>query len=220
MKYEYILNRIGDQVKLPFDEEGTAYCPICGDSLEHCLAYYPCGSPSEEICQSCNIQFGDDDVPTAEYKDLSTEEYFDIIRKQWLGRFPWKQEKVNQLINVLGIDPDRLRKMYTKHHTQNHLGEACIMYRDPQGDICCPVCGIVWEDTSDWGFENFLASLDVCPCCSTQFFLDDYPGVPTNPDNPPEKRWTALRTAWLNKVDWPDQAAAQLKNNLDLDVSK
>ena len=57
-------------------------CPVCGyDALEE-RPYSPAGSGSQEICPSCNFQFG--------YDDHSEGITFQQWRAQWIAKgMPW-----------------------------------------------------------------------------------------------------------------------------------
>lgn len=76
------------------------------------------------ICPGCNIQFGDDDVPTREYQDLTTEEYFNVIRIQWLNENNWDESLLKQLREILGIDTTVLKEQATRMSTKKNPGSA------------------------------------------------------------------------------------------------
>jgi hypothetical protein len=109
LNYKIIINQIGDDVRLPYGDDGMPYCPICGAALNWCLAYHDDGCPSEEICPGCNTQFGDDDLPPRELAGMSTDNYFNMIRLQWLNQEGWKKELIDQMRDVLGIEAKDLR---------------------------------------------------------------------------------------------------------------
>lgn len=106
MKYSIRKNAIGDSIRVPYDESGP-YCPICATSFNGCELMH-------NICPGCNIQFGDDDVPTHKYKNYTTEEYFNIVRVQWLNENNWDAALIDQLREILGIDTDELRAIASK----------------------------------------------------------------------------------------------------------
>ncbi len=106
MKYSICKNAIGDLIRIPYDESGP-YCPICATSFNGCELKH-------NICPGCNIQFGDDDVPTREFSDHTTEEYFNVVRVQWLNDNDWDTVLIHQLRDILGIDTDALRALANK----------------------------------------------------------------------------------------------------------
>ena len=106
MDYQIRKNQIGDSIRVPVDESGP-YCPICATSFNGCELEH-------NICPGCNIQFGDDDTPTWKYKDLTTEQYFQVIRIQWLDKNNWDESLLNQLRDILGVDTDALREAAKK----------------------------------------------------------------------------------------------------------
>tara|TARA_R110002073_G_scaffold275332_1_gene438914 strand:- start:87386 stop:87727 length:342 start_codon:yes stop_codon:yes gene_type:complete len=110
MNYRVVKNTIGDEIRIPHNGK-TDFCPICGTSFNGCMVYYGDRDPGEEICPGCNMQFGDDDIPGHSDGSITTDEYFQKIRIQWLIKNNWDKHLLNQLSTVLGIDTESIQKI-------------------------------------------------------------------------------------------------------------
>lgn len=83
---------------------------------------------------------------------------------------------------------------------------------DNPSRFACPVCGLILEsDELPYSLDpnQFCASFDICPCCRTQYGLDDdfeliQGGL--------EIAWNNSRVAWLNKIKIDDKIRHQLMN--------
>ncbi len=109
MDFVFMKNYVGDYIAIPIDEDQVQLCPVCGTSLGGCEAYYADKDPSSEICPGCNVQFGDDDS-SGRSDSKYIDEYFQLLRKEWLDRIGWLDWQVGQLRDVLGITVDRENK--------------------------------------------------------------------------------------------------------------
>lgn len=97
-------------LKVPFDDDDNFYCPFCAYPLGHFEPYYPDGGPAHDmICPGCNVQPGDDDVPTS-YWNRSFDEFLMAYRINWLDHMKWDQESLDRLNRVFGIEESVFRK--------------------------------------------------------------------------------------------------------------
>ena len=83
MKKETITNADHQcTVTLHVSEEGFCYCPVCGSPTKNTgwRPYAFNGTPSYDICGSCNFQFGFDDGGFPGPYDQAWERY----RQKWL----------------------------------------------------------------------------------------------------------------------------------------
>lgn len=113
MEFIPVKNGIGDTIRIPFD--GTDhYCPICAHRWGEEPVYSADGWPSSDICPGCKIQFGDDDVPRHKHKGLNTEQYYKLIRIQWLNENNWDESLLKKLRDILGINTEELRAIAQK----------------------------------------------------------------------------------------------------------
>ena len=99
------------------------------------------------------------------------------------------------------------------HKLKLSSGEI-VELREFEGGFACPVCGQIapgdapfLEGSSGWA----SGSLDVCPCCLTEYGVDDEDQHLDVVD-----MWSGLRQKWLDKIGSPQWAIEQLKNNLGL----
>jgi hypothetical protein len=113
MRYLYFENYLGDQVRVPCDDTGQ-YCPICGTSFGGFEVFYGDREPADEICPGCNTHFGNGDVPRQTDPVMTTEQYYQRIRIQWLNKYNWNESLLKQLREILGIDTDELRAIASK----------------------------------------------------------------------------------------------------------
>ena len=73
----------------------STLCPVCGYDLK--FEPWKGKSASHEICPSCGIEFGYDDVPEASGEKGRRKEVYARWRKKWVeGGMEWSSE---------GIDP-------------------------------------------------------------------------------------------------------------------
>ena len=97
------------------------------------------------------------------------------------------------------------------------FGERATIRRSDTGNVLCPICGIEYADSRDWILEAFVLHQEFCPGCHTQMGVHDMHGLPPiDPSNPIMRRWAKLRVKWLDRIEWPDWAIAQVKNALGL----
>ena len=101
---------IGNEISIPFDDEGKLYCPICGSSQNGYAPYAVDGIPSDEICPGCGTQFGSDDVPPISSQPMPIELYFRTRRILWLSQIGWTESALEQLRTNLGIDTEALKR--------------------------------------------------------------------------------------------------------------
>ena len=104
--------------------------------------------------------------------------------------------------------------------------------KDGDNKSVCPVCGFLFSGDLPWSMVRSVdestrkeygdafgaASFDICPCCNTQYGLDDQFAMDGNPTMP--QIWGGLRSKWLDKTGWTEEALRQLKANLDIIVRK
>jgi hypothetical protein len=57
-------------------------CPVCGCELD--FIPWDDDIPADEICPSCGIQFGYDDVPSASGNEGTREEIYTQWREKWI----------------------------------------------------------------------------------------------------------------------------------------
>ncbi len=69
----------------------------------------------------------------------------------------------------------------------------------------CPICGFKGLQSNPKGFKReFLGSMEICPCCGTEFGHDISYGMPGGV----EKRICELRANWINRgCPWFDEKA-------------
>ena len=98
---------VGQTVLMPFDEDGNAYCPVCGTPHLDDPAYDLSGAVGWGICPKCDVEFGVEDSPLhgEDIKDMHKE-----LRKKWLDRTGYQPEDLQRLQDVFGID----RESWTK----------------------------------------------------------------------------------------------------------
>jgi hypothetical protein len=58
-------------------------CPVCG--YDNRFAPWEDDSPSHEICASCGIEFGYDDIPEGGGLEGTREEIYAFWRERWIG---------------------------------------------------------------------------------------------------------------------------------------
>jgi hypothetical protein len=109
MKLKFLKNKNDEWIAIPFDEDLTEYCPVCGSSMEYGYVYDDHHSPSHDICSNCKTQFGYDDAP-GRASGVSTDEFDQRVRKDWLEELGWLDWQVDQLRDVLNITVDRENK--------------------------------------------------------------------------------------------------------------
>ena len=100
--------------------------------------------------------------------------------------------------------------------------------RTTTGGHVCPVCGLVsekmqhgaWDSDGRTRASNGIdvigaPSYDICPCCETQFGLDDMGMF----DATVQGSWRLLRQAWLAKTRFSKEAIEQIRNIPELTQS-
>ena len=92
--------------------------------------------------------------------------------------------------------------------------ELGTIYLNPnnRAESACPVCGyLVRSDRPpvENAEDGIAFSWDICPCCNTQYGLDDE--FETKPGGL-EEAWQALRESWLSKVGQTPEVQKQLQN--------
>ncbi len=100
------------------------------------------------------------------------------------------------------------------------FGEEVTVHFNEAGDYFCPVCGLLWKNTSGLYPTGFLQSMDDCPRCDTQLGNEDIDEVPASPDNPAEKRWGKLREAWLERNGWDPLLIKEVEDHLGVKVER
>lgn len=100
-------------------------------------------------------------------------------------------------------------------------GEIVAVRRTARGAELCPVCG--WESLpsgrlSPGFYLSYIGGLDtgsqeICPCCKTQFGLDDH----VSGSMTLQSMWKKLRLQWLAEERWADDKVAQVSKALDID---
>ena len=106
------------------------------------------------------------------------------------------------------------------------LGEIVTVCSDGVWSAC-PVCGYVtggdlpyigaspMGSGADAQRQFATPSFDICPCCRTQYGVDDWvDGVTV------ACQWEKLRQDWLNRVGWNEAALQQLHDGLGIRVSR
>jgi len=99
----------------------------------------------------------------------------------------------------------------TIHLEGIEVGKVYSNPNDPT-ESACPVCGslIRSDQPPVANAEKGLAfSWDICPCCHTQFGLDDE--FECEPGGL-EKSWSVLREAWLSRIILTPEIRSQLRN--------
>jgi len=98
-------------------------------------------------------------------------------------------------------------------------GETIVLKKTIDGPLC-PVCGfgLKGDLPYDWaqeidvqgnaiGSKFGAASFDTCPCCNTEYGVDDDSDTKQVKD-----MWDKLRLAWLSKSNWSETAITQIEN--------
>jgi hypothetical protein len=104
----------GELVALRRTASDLAVCPICGFIGGQDTAWIPTddGSPipSQDICPSCSVQFGMDDM-IANSDPIGTQTANWLrLRLNWLDTNRWDDKALRQLVNI-GILPEEIKKL-------------------------------------------------------------------------------------------------------------
>lgn len=106
-------------------------------------------------------------------------------------------------------------------------GERIELRLFPAGRSACPVCGHIGGGRPPYSYGEFgedglpcgqrksewaKGSMDICPCCRTQFGLTDF--QPDYPRFTQVQLWAKLRALWLDEVGWSESALRQLRDTL------
>jgi hypothetical protein len=98
----------GEVVALRKSQNGRWLCPVCAVELRGEAPYDDeARFGSQDICRSCNTQFGADD---AVYGAATLQGRWKELRIKWIVEMKWSQELLNRLRDGLNVDPDLLRK--------------------------------------------------------------------------------------------------------------
>lgn len=69
-------------------EDLSRLCPVCG--YDNSFLPWKGNSPSHEICESCGIEFGYDDIPEGGGLQGTREEIYAFWRHRWIEKgMPW-----------------------------------------------------------------------------------------------------------------------------------
>jgi hypothetical protein len=122
--------------------------------------------------------------------------------------------------------------LFQIHELITRRGERIEMRVAEDGRSACPVCGGLFAGELPWdyywscdeqgnktGEPYAAASFDICPCCNTQYGLDDY--VKSSEDMTQQQKWAELRREWLQRVPHTPEVVEQLQNlGIHIDDSK
>ena len=99
-------------------------------------------------------------------------------------------------------------------------GEVVAVRQTARGTELCPVCG--WESPpsgrlSPGTYLSYKGGVDtgskeICPCCTTQFGLDDH----VSGSMTLQSMWKKLRLQWLAEEQWADDKVEQVSQALDI----
>ncbi len=99
-------------------KETHTLCPVCGHNLG--FKQWEGDSASDEICPSCGIQFGYDDVTSASGVESTREEIYQMWRKKWIsegmkwfskGRPPPINWNTRQQLKRIGISDEDIKSI-------------------------------------------------------------------------------------------------------------
>jgi hypothetical protein len=125
--------------------------------------------------------------------------------------------------------------MQFKYHKVILLNGEEITLRevaDGSSRTICPVCGFISHGVLAWSMGRSVdektgkeygeatggPSFDICPCCCTQYGLDDI--FSKDRKQTMLQIWNKLRINWLDRIGWTPEALQQLHDNLGIDTQE